>query len=166
MYIRISQRALKILTLPGLTPRESHSSGLEPWLKMELGRFCSSGTKCLETFWFSQLGRGVLLVMLLNNTQHSSPTNNYPGKNGGMAKVEKPCSRVWPGDSSVQLRLQITVLESPRKEWYGGWGTCSSLCDLGRASCVILYTFSPAKLKLVLYLQTPSYVQWMWRLNR
>lgn len=53
--------------------------------------------------------------MLLNNAQHSSLTNNSLVKNGNMAKAEKPCSRVCPGDSSVQLRLQITVLESPRK---------------------------------------------------
>ena len=58
--------------------------------------------------------------MLLNDTQHSSPANNYPVKNGSIAKAEKSCCRVWPGVSSVQFRVYITVLESPRKECYGG----------------------------------------------
>ena len=52
--------------------------------------------------------------MLLNDTQHSSPANNYPVKNGSIAKAEKSCCRVWPGVSSVQFRVYITVLESPR----------------------------------------------------
>lgn len=60
MYIRVSSKVFKILMLLGLTPRESDLIGLEPWLKMEVGWFCSPEMKYLETFLILTAGeRGV-----------------------------------------------------------------------------------------------------------